>query len=130
MRLHNPSKSLAFFVRLKVNKGKGGDEVLPVLWEDNYVSLLPGEQREITARYRVADLGGSGRRWSFRGGTWRGEGAHGPLTLTLSRCAGEGKHAVGTRDATGSRGSEVEQRTRDCSPSPAQRERVGVREVS
>ena len=58
VRLHNPSKSLAFFVRLKVNKGKGGDEVLPVLWEDNYVSLLPGEKREIAARYRVADLGG------------------------------------------------------------------------
>ena len=34
-------------MRLKVNKGKGGDEVLPVLWEDNYVSLLPGEKREI-----------------------------------------------------------------------------------
>jgi len=58
VRLHNPSKSLAFFVRLKVNKGKGGEEVLPVLWEDNYVSLLPGEKREITARYRVGDLGG------------------------------------------------------------------------
>ena len=58
MRLHNPSKSLAFFVRLKINKGKAGDEVLPVLWEDNYVSLLPGEKREIAARYRVADLGG------------------------------------------------------------------------
>jgi exo-1,4-beta-D-glucosaminidase len=58
VRLHNPSKSLAFFVRLKVNRGKGGDEVLPVLWQDNYVSLLPGEQREITARYRVGDLGG------------------------------------------------------------------------
>jgi exo-1,4-beta-D-glucosaminidase len=56
--LENPSRSLAFFVRLKVNKGKGGDEVLPVLWEDNYVSLLPGEKREIEASYRAADLGG------------------------------------------------------------------------
>ena len=56
--LRNPSKSLAFFVRLKVNKGKGGDEVLPVLWEDNYVSLLPGESRQIAARYRISDLGG------------------------------------------------------------------------
>ena len=38
--LENPSKSLAFFVRLKVNKGKGGDEILPVIWQDNYISLL------------------------------------------------------------------------------------------
>ena len=44
--LENPSKSLAFFVRLKVDKGKGGDEILPVLWQDNYISLLPGEKRE------------------------------------------------------------------------------------
>jgi exo-1,4-beta-D-glucosaminidase len=55
--LENPSKSLAFFVRLKVNKGKGGDEILPVLWQDNYVSLLPGEKREITATYRTQELG-------------------------------------------------------------------------
>jgi exo-1,4-beta-D-glucosaminidase len=55
--LENPSKSLAFFVRLKVNKGKGGDEILPVLWQDNYISLLPGEKRELTATYRAQDLG-------------------------------------------------------------------------
>jgi exo-1,4-beta-D-glucosaminidase len=55
--LENPSKSLAFFVRLKVNKGKGGDEVLPVLWQDNYFSLLPGERREVTATYRAKELG-------------------------------------------------------------------------
>ena len=55
--LENPSKDLAFFVRLKVDKGKGGQEILPVLWEDNYISLLPGERREITATYRASELG-------------------------------------------------------------------------
>jgi exo-1,4-beta-D-glucosaminidase len=30
-----------------------------VLWEDNYVSLLPGETRVVTANYRVRDLGGA-----------------------------------------------------------------------
>jgi exo-1,4-beta-D-glucosaminidase len=55
--LENPSKSLAFFVRLKVNKGAGGEEILPVLWQDNYVSLLPGEKRELTASYRTSALG-------------------------------------------------------------------------
>jgi len=55
--LENPSNSVAFFVRLKVNKGKGGEEILPVVWEDNYVSLLPGEKREITATYRSSELG-------------------------------------------------------------------------
>jgi exo-1,4-beta-D-glucosaminidase len=57
VRLENPSESLAFFVRLKVNKGK--EEILPVLWQDNYISLMPGEQREIAATYRASELGGA-----------------------------------------------------------------------
>jgi exo-1,4-beta-D-glucosaminidase len=48
--LENPSKSLAFFIHLKVNDSYG-DEILPVIWEDNYFSLLPGEKREISATY-------------------------------------------------------------------------------
>ena len=55
--LQNPTSQLAFFVRLKVNKGNTGQEILPVLWQDNYVSLLPGEKREITAEYRASELG-------------------------------------------------------------------------
>jgi exo-1,4-beta-D-glucosaminidase len=55
--LENPSKSLAFFVRLKVNRGPNGEEILPVVWEDNYISLLPGERRAVTATYRTAELG-------------------------------------------------------------------------
>jgi exo-1,4-beta-D-glucosaminidase len=55
--IENPSKSFAFFVRLKVDKGAKGEEILPVVWEDNYISLLPGERREITASYRASELG-------------------------------------------------------------------------
>jgi exo-1,4-beta-D-glucosaminidase len=54
--LENPSKTLAFFVRLKVDKGVKGEEILPVVWEDNYISLLPGEKREVTATYRASEL--------------------------------------------------------------------------
>jgi exo-1,4-beta-D-glucosaminidase len=43
--LENSSKNLAFFARLKVQKGVKGPEILPVVWEDNYISLLPGEKR-------------------------------------------------------------------------------------
>jgi exo-1,4-beta-D-glucosaminidase len=55
--LENPTKNLAFFVRLKVDKGRGGEEILPVLWTDNYISLLPSEKREFTAKYRASELG-------------------------------------------------------------------------
>jgi exo-1,4-beta-D-glucosaminidase len=49
--VENPEKSLAFFVHLKVNDSKTGEEILPVIWQDNYFSLLPGEKREVTATY-------------------------------------------------------------------------------
>lgn len=55
--VENPSKNLAFAVRLKVNRSTDGEEVLPALWEDNYFALLPGEKRQITATYSSHDLG-------------------------------------------------------------------------
>jgi exo-1,4-beta-D-glucosaminidase len=57
VNLENPSPTLAFFVRLKATKGPKGEEVLPVLWEDNYLSLLPGEKRTVSATFRAQDLG-------------------------------------------------------------------------
>ncbi len=57
--IENPSQNLAFFVRLKVGKGPKGEEILPVVWQDNYFSLLPGERREITATYHASELGGA-----------------------------------------------------------------------
>jgi exo-1,4-beta-D-glucosaminidase len=55
--VENPSKALAFFVRLKVDKGAKGKEILPVLWQDNYFSLLPGEKRDVKATYSATELG-------------------------------------------------------------------------
>ena len=57
--LENPSKNLAFFVRLKVNRGTNGPEILPVVWQDNYITLLPGEKRDVSATYRATELGTS-----------------------------------------------------------------------
>ncbi len=66
--LRNPSQTLAFAIRLKVRRPWGGrfgrgesadDEVLPVLWQDNYFPLLPGESRQLTATYNTKDLGES-----------------------------------------------------------------------
>ena len=56
--LRNVGRSIAFFMRLQV-VGRDGAEVVPVLWEDNYLSLLPGETRVVTATYRARDLGGA-----------------------------------------------------------------------
>jgi exo-1,4-beta-D-glucosaminidase len=56
--VRNPSGSLAFMVHLRVTKGKDGRDVTPIFWSDNYFSLLPGEQREVTASYDPLDLDG------------------------------------------------------------------------
>jgi exo-1,4-beta-D-glucosaminidase len=55
----NPSGAVAFFVHLKITKGRGGEEVLPVRWQDNYFTLLPHESRTVQGDYEVADLGGA-----------------------------------------------------------------------
>ena len=55
--LTNGGSSVAFFIRMQITKGAGGEEVLPVLWEDNYLSLLPGETRVVTATWLARDLG-------------------------------------------------------------------------
>ncbi len=49
--LHNPSQSLAFQVHVGIRASGSTEEILPVLWEDNYLTLLPGESRTVTARY-------------------------------------------------------------------------------
>jgi len=55
--LSNPSQGLAFFIHLQIKQGSSERDVLPIVWEDNYISLLPGERREVTATYKVKDLG-------------------------------------------------------------------------
>lgn len=56
--VNNSSGNLAFFIRVEITKGPGGEEVLPVLYEDNYFTLWPGEKRTITATYQTVNLEG------------------------------------------------------------------------
>ena len=55
--VNNPSSSIALLVRLKIVNPKNSEqELLPIRWSDNYFMLLPGEKREISARYLRSDL--------------------------------------------------------------------------
>src|ERR1700686_3964546 len=54
----NLDNSIAFMVHLRATRNRGGTDITPILWEDNYFSLLPGEEREVTATYSSAALGG------------------------------------------------------------------------
>ena len=55
VRLHNSSDRLAFQVHLGIRRKNEDAEILPVLWQDNYISLLPGESREISAQFLSTD---------------------------------------------------------------------------
>lgn len=56
--VRNPGRNLAFMVRANLKHSHNGDAIAPVLWDDNYISLLPGESRTLTATIRTRDLAG------------------------------------------------------------------------
>ncbi|HXM99605.1 MAG TPA: glycoside hydrolase family 2 protein [Candidatus Dormibacteraeota bacterium] len=56
--IKNQTQSLAFMVHPRLAHGSNLDDVTPIFWEDNYFSLLPGEQRTVTATYNLQSLNG------------------------------------------------------------------------
>jgi exo-1,4-beta-D-glucosaminidase len=58
VKVANSSNAIAFMVHLRVTRGKGGEDLTPIFWEDNYFSLLPGEHRTVTAKFDSAALDG------------------------------------------------------------------------
>jgi exo-1,4-beta-D-glucosaminidase len=56
--LKNPTDKLAFSIEMLITKGKSGQSVLPVFLDDNYVSLLPKEEKVIKGYVNKKDLGG------------------------------------------------------------------------
>jgi hypothetical protein len=56
--LTNHSGSPAFNVRLKVVGDKSGKRILPVMYDDNYFTLLPGEQKAVTMELQNEDTRG------------------------------------------------------------------------
>lgn len=55
--LKNTGKAVAFFVHVRVLKQKDADDILPVIFSDNYISLAPGEGRTIDCNYLNKDAG-------------------------------------------------------------------------
>jgi exo-1,4-beta-D-glucosaminidase len=56
--LMNPGNAIAFMVHVRVTRGKGGEDITPIFWDDNYFSLLPGEKRTVTAKFRRSSQDG------------------------------------------------------------------------
>jgi exo-1,4-beta-D-glucosaminidase len=65
--LENPTNAIAFFVYLSVVGKQSENPVLPIYWDDNYISILPGETIEISASYSIDDLQGEEPALKVRG---------------------------------------------------------------
>ncbi len=65
--LANPSDKLAFFIELAVVGADSGRLAAPILWSDNYVSLLPGERRKIHGAIPAHALAGEAPVFRYSG---------------------------------------------------------------
>ena len=63
----------ALLVRLKAVRGTTGDRILPVLYEDNFFALMPGEHRTLTTELRLADARGETPRMMLEGFNLKGQ---------------------------------------------------------
>lgn len=56
VEIRNAGQTVAFFVRV-VLKDNDGEIIVPVTWDDNYISLRPGEIRRVSCRKPSQDRG-------------------------------------------------------------------------
>jgi Glycosyl hydrolase 2 galactose-binding domain-like/Exo-beta-D-glucosaminidase Ig-fold domain/Glycosyl hydrolases family 2/NedA-like, galactose-binding domain len=56
--VRNPSSHPALMVRVKAVRDKTGDRILPALYSDNYLALMPGEEEGIRTELADADTRG------------------------------------------------------------------------
>ncbi len=52
--LTNHSNHVAFFLRAEITKGANGEEVLPIIYDDNYITLYPHEARTLVATFAMS----------------------------------------------------------------------------
>ena len=67
VELRNTSAAVALQNKLTLVKSSDGSRILPAYFSDNYVSLLPGESREIDLEYPASAAGGATPELTLRG---------------------------------------------------------------
>jgi exo-1,4-beta-D-glucosaminidase len=58
LKVKNSADAIAFFLFMDVVDQQTGKPILPIFWDDNYVTLLPGEERTYRAKYFLRNSGG------------------------------------------------------------------------
>ncbi|MGF7144530.1 hypothetical protein HNQ56_002961 [Anaerotaenia torta] len=67
MELANLSEVPALQIRIKVLRQETGERVLPVFYEDNYFSLMPGERKRVRLEFRNSNLMGESPQFVVEG---------------------------------------------------------------
>ena len=67
VELRNTSAAVALQNKLTLVKSSDGSRILPAYFSDNYVSLLPGESREMDLEYPVSAADGATPQLTLRG---------------------------------------------------------------
>jgi exo-1,4-beta-D-glucosaminidase len=67
VKLKNPSTHLAFMVYLDLKNKERNASVLPVFWDENYFTLLPGEERTVSGYCHSSDLHGGAAKVTVSG---------------------------------------------------------------
>lgn len=67
IKLKNPSDAIAFLIELNIAGDVSGKSIVPVLWDDNYISLVPKESRTIKVTFPVAALKGEKPVFKYKG---------------------------------------------------------------
>jgi len=56
--VRNPAKTPVLMVKLKAVREKSGDRILPAIYSDNYIALMPGESYTVRTEVEDADTCG------------------------------------------------------------------------
>jgi exo-1,4-beta-D-glucosaminidase len=65
--VENPTENLAFFMELKAVRKSDGAPILPVFWDENYISLPPGESKTLNVKFYGKDLDNDGLEIKIQG---------------------------------------------------------------
>jgi exo-1,4-beta-D-glucosaminidase len=65
--LTNNSNHIAFFVRVELTRGNEGEEILPIVYDDNYLTLFPHQSRTISVKFQNSQLAGATPAWRVEG---------------------------------------------------------------
>jgi exo-1,4-beta-D-glucosaminidase len=67
VKLSNPNNKIAFLIELNVVGEESGEPVVPILWDDNYVSLTPLETKDVKGRFSFSALKGEKPVFIYKG---------------------------------------------------------------